>query len=646
MGALFTIYDKEESGNLSSIVMNAMTIMKNESFEYSDHIVKEHFGMSCQLNFTTEESKNETLPSYDEESSCYITADARVDYREELSEKLGLDWENSRIYPDSKFILLSYLKWGENCVDFLHGDFAFTIWDTRSNQMFCARDRFGCRPLYFIDHPKYFVVTSNPTAIKSIPAFNLRVRTDYILDAICSIFPNKKCSAFAEVRRVEPAHTLKYRKDNSFTLRKYWVLKLQKKYLSLNENEASLELRSRIIESVRQRSRTIGQIGIELSGGLDSSGIASVLMRILDNGVSVLAFTHSRSDDDELKQTDFVSELKFSRYICKELLIDKHCIVSEKEQYGNYPSLIEYLGSVLRPVNENFALMSDLLIKEVAVSGTKVLLSGFGGDEGITFNGSIIFDEFARKGEYKRLKEAISIFIYKYGGNFRRKLLKHLVKGILPNIYAYFKSDWRKGTYNSIAINKDIALKYKMKKRFFTNSYLPEVPDLRIRQFNRLMHAYISERLEESNFIAQIEGVEYRYPYLDVKLIEFFYSLPSELKYKDGIGRFLYRESLRGILPEKVRMRADKTGITIPNVIIRLLQDEMQYRNIITEGKLNNKYHYVDYEKLLYILNHFKTTNKNEIASSIAPRSFLNPISVLILQKWQREGKIDIGIKC
>lgn len=184
-----------------------------------------------------------------------------------------------------------------------------------------------------------------------------------------------------------------------------------------------------------------------------------------------------------------------------------------------------------------------------------------------------------------------------------------------------------------------------MKRRFYSTNSLPGKPDVGAIQYFRTMYPNTPERIEETSLLAQQHGIEYRYPFLDVKLLEFFYSLPSEYKYKDGMGRYLFRMALEEILPEKIRMRFDKGGNTIPNVLARALEDEEIFRKIIEEGRLMNHYHYVDYNKLHEMLDSFKKMGDLK-QRDYGLREFQSAMSVLILQNWQREGKIDIGIKC
>ena len=100
-----------------------------------------------QMLMTTPESLNENLPFHDEKAGLAITADARIDNRKELSKHL--DIEDNENLADSYFILKAYEKWGENCPEKLLGDFAFAIWDSNKEQLFCARDHMGVKPFYY-----------------------------------------------------------------------------------------------------------------------------------------------------------------------------------------------------------------------------------------------------------------------------------------------------------------------------------------------------------------------------------------------------------------------------------------------------------------------------------------------------------------
>src|SRR4028118_115937 len=102
----------------------------------------------CML-WTTPESLHEKLPLVDKSRDLTITADARIDNREELMEQLGITAEAHGEVSDSQLVLAAYGKWGEDCPQHLLGDFAFVIWDGAKQQLFCARDHFGVKPFYY-----------------------------------------------------------------------------------------------------------------------------------------------------------------------------------------------------------------------------------------------------------------------------------------------------------------------------------------------------------------------------------------------------------------------------------------------------------------------------------------------------------------
>ena len=105
--------------------------------------------LGCHAQWITPESINEPLPYYHYEAQVAITADAIIDNRKELFDQLQIKPEDRKEMPDSQLILLSYLKWGEECPKYLIGDFAFMIWDQRNQKLFGARDASGYRTLYY-----------------------------------------------------------------------------------------------------------------------------------------------------------------------------------------------------------------------------------------------------------------------------------------------------------------------------------------------------------------------------------------------------------------------------------------------------------------------------------------------------------------
>ena len=646
MTSFFLLFDKSVNEETASVLNDSL---KEYDGGYSWVFVGKRIGIAMESskvnssNSADQDSLNSGCFFVDDKSGCCIVSDSRIDYRRELAGKLGIKWNVAEVYSDSKLILFAYLKWREACLSHLYGDFSFVIWDSGRDEILCARDHFGCRPLYYVDQPGFLAVASKISAFKSLPGFRFEIREQYILDSICSIERTETLSAYKGISRLKPAHYLKLSFGQSSDQYRYWDLKIDESYKGLTLEEASDGLRDRIIEAVRQRSQTFGQIGVELSGGLDSSGIASVLAMLLGPNVRINAFTHSVSSDGIAQQMSLKSEIEFSKAIVEKCSSIRQFKITGENSEGGYKALIEALYSLYKPINLHYAMNSDLLFEVAGNLGTSIIFSGLGGDEGITNNGSGYFNELISNGQHSKLRDNIKNIVYRRGSRFYKQLIKVYINYYAPWVSNFYKKDWRKARYRSFALQKNLARKYKMKKRFYYTPFLPGNPTVRDIQYFRIMYPNIPERIEETSLLAQQHGIEYRYPFLDVKLVEFFYSLPSEYKYKDGMGRYLFRLAMEEILPEKIRMRSDKGGNTIPNVFARVLKDEEIFRKIIKEARLKNHYHYVDYDVLDDMLDSFKKMGELK-QGDYGLREFQSSMSVLILQKWQREGKIEIGI--
>ena len=164
-------------------------------------------------------------------------------------------------------------------------------------------------------------------------------------------------------------------------------------------------------------------------------------------------------------------------------------------------------------------------------------------------------------------------------------------------------------------------------------------------QCTRLFSNHITSRIENSANIAQSYRIIYRYPFLDVKLLEYYFSLPSNFKYQNNSSRYIFRKAIESFLPNDIVWNQNRVGATIPSIYYRLDSELEICRNIIKTSQKENRYHYIDYSKLTKMVDQLKDLAKGK-KTNFGPKVFINSIAILILQKWQREGKIDIGIKC
>ncbi len=219
MSAITGIFYRGDDTVEETIIKKMNDSLSHRGPDGSDFWFEGSVGLAHQMLHTTNESLHEKLPL--EENGMVITADARIDNRNELSHKLNIpDKEN---ISDSYFILKAYERWGEKCPNELLGDFAFAIWDTWKGELFCARDHMGVKPFYYYLTDELFAFATELKAILSIAEVPRKINDVRIAQYLLSILGDKEITFYEGIQRLPAAHTLKINSKNIFC-DKYWTL--------------------------------------------------------------------------------------------------------------------------------------------------------------------------------------------------------------------------------------------------------------------------------------------------------------------------------------------------------------------------------------------------------------------------------------
>ena len=356
---------------------------------------------------TTVESQKEEVPFFDRRSGCCINADARIDYRSSLIAHIGIRPKSDQIPSDTELILYAYLKWGKDCVKYLIGDFVFVIWDSRKEILFCARDHFGCRPFYYFSDKCNFIFSSEMSAFKAYVDIH-NISEEYIVDCVLTVLPEKSRTFRKDIHRLLPAHSMIVKPNGQLRINKYWDLKVIPKYKKLDSGEAIAALKSAFMESVKQRTRSAYMLGAELSGGLDSSGIVSIISKFdLNNNKPLHTFTHALSNRHS-KYYPFKDETEFSNEITNSFKGILPSIITGEGQPGALNAIEDFLRKFEIPINQAFSVMNDNLFESASNKGVRVLLSGFGGDEGVTSQANKYYEELSKKLKWRLFRKQVN----------------------------------------------------------------------------------------------------------------------------------------------------------------------------------------------------------------------------------------------
>jgi asparagine synthase (glutamine-hydrolysing) len=596
--------------------------------DYTDKITHNNIGFGHLMLYNTPESKHEKLPFHEKNTGLTIAADARIDNREELLQKLNL--EEATDLPDSQIILEAYKKFQVKCLDHLIGAFAFAIWDEKKKELFCARDHIGFKPFYYHLNNEFFVFGSELKHIVEYPGVDNSINEQFIADALTTLKSESDQTFYKAIKKLPPAHYFLIRPE-SYEFRRYWDLDPKKEIRYATEREYIDHFKKLLDEAVKCRLRSDYPVGAELSGGIDSSAVTGFASQFGE----ISTFSHTLPDWAWEKEFPYKDERKFAEQVNKHSNIANSYQITGEEN-GILKSLKRGIALNQGITQGMLSLFSDALYHKAQNTGTRTLLSGFGGDELVSYKGGGYFKELAYYHKYFKLLNELSK---------KRSFLSFVKQGILSIITAnsyrikkflglhtkYKTPKWAHDIYGALFLNNEFFQQMNLKERFYKQKKLPNDPEIRKRQYRRFHYSYFPIRLEECYLSAQAQKVEYRYPLLDKRLLEFYLALPSEMKIKNGWGRYILRKSMENILPKDIQWRNDKMGTTIPGVNVRLQKDYEAIKKLLEEAKSKNIKHYIDYDKALQMLDRMAHRSKDS-KERLNPVAFYSAVMMILYQ--------------
>ena len=544
-------------------------------------------GLGHRMLWTTPESLLEKLPLVNQTGDIAITADARIDNRDELIAILALNDYPSEKITDSQLILAAYEKWGEECQEFLLGDFAFAIWDGRKQVLFCARDHFGVKPFYYYSSSQVFIFATEIKALLCLPEVPRQLNEVKVADYLTSVCDDTTDTFYQGIFRLPAAHSMTVSHAGT-RLQSYWSLDPARELRLGSDEEYAEAFRELFTEAVRCRLRSAFPVGSMLSGGLDSSAITCVARKLrAENGGQPLP-TFS-AIFDEVTQCD-------ERFFINAVLAQNG--LQPNYVHGDQVSPLTDLDRVHWHLDE--AIFSGNLFLLWALQGAakeqgvRILLDGFDGDTTVS-HGTGYLIELARSGRWiTLLKEARA-----YAPHFNispRKLLRwyvwhHGLKPVLQQIPQPVRRIGR-SLYPRTAptnqsqlniLNPDFVQRIGLEERRRTQALAQPSQPLSEREvhYRRLTMGVMSFILEVNDRAAAAFSIEKRYPFWDKRLVEFCLALPPEQKLNRGWIRMVMRRAMAGILPEEVQWRGGKGNMS-PNFEHGLLTfDREQLEEVI-----------------------------------------------------------------
>jgi asparagine synthase (glutamine-hydrolysing) len=488
---------------------------------------------------TTSESQYEQQPA-GLDGHLWVTADARIDCRDELLEKMA---RASGTAPaagqasDSELILRAYATWGEECVQHLRGDFSFAIWDGRKELLFCARDHFGVKPFYYAEAGELFLFSNVLDCLRQHPDISGDLNDAAIGDFLLfGLNCDEATTTFRDIRRLPAAHSMTVSGDD-LRIRRYWSAPTSGKIRYQRPEDFVEHFQILLQAAVADRLRT-DRVGILLSGGLDSATVASAardLSRTATGTQDLCAYTvvyKSLIPDQEGDYAGQVAEfLKIPiRFLPKDAL---KLFESWDDPELHWPE----------PVDDPFfAGLFDQF--GTIAADCRVALSGEGADNLMHFQMWPYFKSMFRNGEWRNLATQTPRYL---------SARPSLFPGLRRRAAALLRKDSPTPSFPNWLV-PDFARRLNLEDRARQWSALPESQPHPI-----LPKAHASLSLPHWAAMFELEHtgvtrktVEVRHPFIDLRIVNFLLALPP---FPFFFEKNLLREAGAGRLPEPVRMR-------------------------------------------------------------------------------------------
>lgn len=474
-----------------------------------------------------------------------------IELREELK-RLGYSFKTE---TDTEVVLNGYIEWGEAVLERLNGMFAMAIYDKQERKLFIARDRFGVKPLYYhLDDGQIVFASEIPAILKALqgkPKANENAIFDYLVfnrtDQTEETFFERifklqhGCCMTLDLKQSYSKETLPICKWYDLATH---VQNLKSEVVTLKPEQAKERYMELFKKAIELRLRSDVPWGVCLSGGLDSSAITATIIKELKQS-DVHSFSAVYGKGSKADESNFIEEFE-------GVVPNMHYIYPDAER------LLTHLDDYVRiqgeptPTTSPYALYCVL---DKASKYVKVILDGQGSDEALAGY------EYVPGMYYK------SLFTHMRWG----RLAKEIVQ------YAKLHHSWRHVKYMAFfLLPSRIRTKVRVAQRGYLNPEFVEahkdsvIADklYGVNTMEEMLIAHFEYKLEHLTKWGDRDtmafGIEGRSPFLDKDLVEYSIALTDELKIKGGYTKFILREVLKGIVPEKVRLRVDKKGFSVP----------------------------------------------------------------------------------
>lgn len=526
----------------------------------------------------------------------------------ELRQELVKDNVSLTTSSDTEVLLHYYQKYGERCVEYFEGMWAFAIWDPKRNKLFLSRDRFAEKPLYYVKKDDGFYFASEIKALQYLVGEKFTIDANhlirYVVNGHKSLYKGSE-GFYKEVNELDYASNTTVTPQGDFHSYSFWKPEF-KPNEAMTFEEAIEGTRHYLRESLKIRLRSDVPLAFCLSGGVDSASLVSIAAKELNAQVSTFSIIDSDKRYDELDNI----QATIDDTGCDSV---KVMLQPGDQNIDRLVSLVEYHDA---PVATISYFVHSMLSESISKGGYKISISGTGADEMFTgYYDHFLMHLYETRNDKSHPKKVADW----------EQHVKHFVRHPqLSNPKLFIENPTLR---DYIYLNNDefrTYLKSDWKEDFYETHYTDSL--LRNRMMNEMFHEVVRVILHEDDLNSMRYSIENRSPFLDSNLYQFTNTIPSHLLIGEGYNKYILRSSMKGILNEKVRTSREKKGF---NASINSIFDFSNPKHLdffLSDSKI---FDWFDKEKIRQQLQQKEFTNsyKKFLFNFICAKIFVDRLS-------------------
>lgn len=574
-GILGILSRHNQNHGFDTLWVNKLNLLNHRGPDGTGTYIDDHLFLGHTRLSIIDLTQNASQPMLDNSRNYIIAFNGEIYNYVELRRLLEEKGYKFKSNSDTEVLLTSYLEWGEQCAQKIEGMFVFTIWDKRNKTLSLFRDAFGEKPIYYYKDENYFIFASELKVLKSVIFDKLSLNLKSINQFLSYQYVPEPNTLFNEVLKLRQSHFLKIDIVKFETnINQYWKMDLENyeidsKILKIEDTFPLIS--QRISESIKISLRSDVKVGISLSGGLDSSTIASFAINQGFSNLSAFSVGYpGRPRYDERKLAEELARKLNMNFFEVE--------IETQEFLSGFKKMVYQLDD---PIADPAAFANEYVSKLASENSTKVVLSGIGADElfwGYSWVKNVAMSQQVEKTKRNNIRylanaiSKLSIYdFYNIAKNIHDYKAFNLIensgtKKYTPNDQIYFYE-------NEPQFAKSFSLKNKYCGETINSRIISEIFEPTHGAYGNVKEVSITEMicntwlssncLPQNDRLGMLHGVETRAPFLNKTLVNEIMAIRKKFKDQEYENKYLLKNSVRGVVDESIITR-EKQGFRPP----------------------------------------------------------------------------------